>query len=234
MLNGAMTPRIRPLLVIARYLLAALFVKVLVSILIEYRWYFPADFDSAFLTGREKIFHGLYATAFYVHVVTGPMTVVLAALLMWSRGRTGYRSLHRWAGRSQALLVLGALVPSGLVMTRHAFAGPIAAVGFMALSLITATCMAAAVYYACARQFSLHQRWATRCFLALISPLILRVVSGGLIVTHLDTPLAYCLNAWLSWLIPLALYEGWWRYRAIASRRVPVRLSVQLTLEVSP
>jgi hypothetical protein len=233
MLNGAMTPRIRTLLVIARYLLAALLAKVLISILIEYRWYFPADFDSAFLTGREAIFHGLYAAAFYVHVVTGPVTIVLAALLMWSRGRTGYRSLHRWAGRAQAVLVLGALVPSGLVMARHAFAGPIAAVGFTALSLITATCMAATVYYAITRRFLLHQRWATRCFLALISPLILRVVAGGLIVTHLDTPLAYCLNAWLSWLIPLALYEGWWRYRAIASRRVPARIPLLLTPEVS-
>lgn len=200
-----------------------LLLKVLVTILIEYRRYFPADFDSAFLTGREKTFFGLYATAFYVHILTGPLTVVLAALLMWSGGKKPLRALHRWMGRVLMLLVLSALVPSGLIMSRQALAGPVAGWGLAALSLATGFSATATMFYARAKRFMPHQRWAIRCFILLISPLLLRLVSGGLSVMQWETPLAYCLNAWCSWLLPLVMHEAWWRVSS--GRMVPSLLS---------
>jgi hypothetical protein len=63
------------------------------------------------------------------------------------------------------------------------------------------------VFYAIRRRFSQHERWATRCFLLLMSPLILRIASGVFIALHWEHPLLYVGNAWLSWLVPLAVYE---------------------------
>jgi hypothetical protein len=195
---------------------AALFVlgvKVLGSMLWEYPRYFPADFEATFLIGREESFTPLYAMAFYVHIIAGPLTMLLATFLMWSGGRRRWLAWHRWAGRSLMALIFAALAPSGLVMAPKAFAGPVAGVGFAVLALLTALMAGQTLYYARQRRFAPHARWAGRCYVLLVSPLILRVVAGLLIVLQADTELAYCLNAWLSWLAPLAIYEvsrRWW------------------------
>ncbi|HIM27983.1 MAG TPA: DUF2306 domain-containing protein [Planctomycetes bacterium] len=201
--------RLNRLRAVLTFVAAALFVKVFLSILYEYRFYFPADFDSAFLSGRQGSFYGHYCVAFYAHIVSGPLALVGGSLLMLSRGRRRYRELHRWAGRILAVIVLAILLPSGLVMARRAFAGPIAGVGFAALSITTAACMAFAVHYARRRQFQMHQKWACRFFILLCSPLLLRLISGSVTVMRLESDWFYRLNAWFSWLIPLAIYEVW-------------------------
>jgi hypothetical protein len=206
-----MSSRARKLWVLARVVVAVLLLKVLLAILVEYRWYFPANFDSAFLTGRRESFQGLYAGAFYAHIVSGPLTILLGAFLMSRALHNRFHSLHRWAGRGQALLIFAVLVPSGLVMATEAFAGPVAGYGFAALAIATAASMAMAVRHACARRIALHRRWASRCFVLLISPLLLRLVSGVLIVMQWESEWAYRLNAWCSWLVPLIVFEVWWR-----------------------
>ena len=199
-----------------------LFIKLLLSILYEYRWYFPPDFDSAFLTGRQHLFVGLYRAAFYAHLVSGPLALVLASFLMLSGGRSRYRHIHRYAGRSQMLIVIFAVAPSGFVMALWAHSGRIAAVGFAMLSLCTAATAIVAIIQARARQFRSHQQWATRCFVLLCSPLLLRLLSGALIVLQWDSDLTYRLNAWLSWLIPLVTYELWWRRKLDGGLSAPL------------
>ncbi len=194
-----------------RILLAAvaiLFTRVLLGILLEYRWYFPADFDkSAFLSGRRYTFTGLYHAFFYAHILSGPVAIVLASFLILSGGRAQFRRWHRLAGRALVLIVLCLLFPSGLVMAYQAYAGPPAAAGFGILSLLTAAAALMTAYHARARNFALHRRWAERCFLLLISPLILRLIAGAVIVMDVESELTYRLNAWLSWLVPLVIYE---------------------------
>lgn len=204
--------RIRRLKKIAALLSALLLLKVLLAIVVEYRWYFPANFDSAFLTGRREFFTGVYRAAFYTHILSGPLAVLLGSFLMLSGGRSRYRSMHRRAGRAQMAIVFLAIVPSGLVMASEALAGPVAGAGFASLSLATAACAVAAIQSARRRRFLSHRRWATRCFLLLCSPLLLRVFSGAAIVMEHESEWFYRLNAWLSWLIPLAIYEIWLRF----------------------
>lgn len=190
--------------------LAILGLRVLVGIVFEYRYYFPANFTAAsFLIGRENSFTPFYATAFYTHILTGPPTILLAVFLLASGGSRRLLAWHRWAGRGLMLLIFLLLVPSGLVMARQAFAGPIAGAAFMSLSLATALTAGCTLYYARARHFAAHQRWALRCFLLLVSPLLLRVVSGLLTVIGYEEQLGYQCNAWLSWLVPLMIFEGW-------------------------
>lgn len=188
--------------------IAVLVSRVLLGILLEYRWYLPANFDeSAFLSGRRYTFTGLYSAFFYVHILGGPIAIALACFLLLSGGRLRFRTWHRPAGRTLVLIVLLLLTPSGLVMAWHAYAGPLAAVGFGLLSLLTAATALMSAYHAKAKRFALHRRWAERCFVLLISPLILRLIAGAVIVMDIESLWTYRLNAWLSWLVPLTIYE---------------------------
>ncbi|TWT94378.1 DUF2306 domain-containing protein [Neorhodopirellula pilleata] len=197
-----------------RLAVMALAVKVWVSILTEYPLYFPADFSAAFLIGREEVFDGLYRFAFYSHIVVGPIALILAAWLLFGgqkltrrRSTTRARQSHRRVGRVQAILVLGILVPSGLVMAWDAHTGPIAGWGFGSLSIATAATMLMAIRKAISGDFEAHRLWATRCFLCLVSPLILRVSMGVSITLAFESETFYQFNAWASWMIPLAIYE---------------------------
>lgn len=201
---------------IAVFLLVVLFAKVLVTIVYEYRWYFPPDFEaSEFLVGRRDMFHGIYRAAFYAHILGGPIAVVLGFVLMISGGRARFRKRHRWLGRILVVLVMAIIVPSGLIMSTRAFTGSIAGWGFASLALATAVCILAALTNARGGQFAMHQRWATRGFILLISPLLLRIMSGAAIVFQIESHWTYPLNAWLSWVMPLAIYELGWRISAI-------------------
>ncbi len=205
-----------------RWIVAAagvvLLVKVLLGILAEYWWYFPADFEqSAFLSGRRHSFGGWYAAAFYVHILCGPPAVLLSLWMIASGGRPRLARWHRLAGKLLAAIVLVLVVPSGLFLARQAYAGPPAAAGFAALSLATGGCTAATAWLAATKRFRLHQRLAAWCFILLVSPLVLRLASGLAIVMEWESALFYQLNAWLSWLVPLAGYEICSRWIAAAA-----------------
>lgn len=50
-----------------------LIVKVTVEVMVGYVNYFPANFGSDFLRGRELYFFGPYQWAFYPHIASGPL-----------------------------------------------------------------------------------------------------------------------------------------------------------------
>lgn len=205
--------------------LAVLLGKVLLMILWEYRFYFPADFTSAFLSGRRHTFVGLYRGSFYLHIVAGPIAILLGAFLMASGlGYVRRAKWHRIAGRIQGVLVLFVLLPTGLVMATQAHAGSIASWGFALLSLATSGCVLAAVISARRKDFSAHQLWASRCFLLLCSPLILRMMNGSIVVLGMESQATYQWNAWFSWLGPWMVFESW-RWLSRESRK-PARREI--------
>jgi len=137
---------------------------------------------------------------------------------MLSGGRVGQRDWHRRMGRVQFFLVLLVVVPSGMVMARDAYAGPVAGAGFAVLNLAVALSLSLvmAVVRARARRFTSHRQWATRSFVLLASPLLLRLFAGFFIVTGWESANTYRWNSWASWLIPLVGYE---LYRVVLLRR---------------
>ena len=194
---------------------ALLILRVLVTMLLEYRWYFPADFNgSVFLSGRQATFVGLYRAAFYAHIISGPLALVLGLGLLAIARAPRLSRVHRRLGRVQILLVLLLVAPSGLIMACGTQAGELAAYGFAALALLTGGCGVAVIQAARAGRFEAHQRWALRCCVLLCSPMLLRLNTGLLIVTQHESIWLYSLSAWLSWLIPLMFLEVWFRYSA--------------------
>ena len=181
--------------------------KVFVAIICEYPDYFPPDFDSVFLAGREVSFHGAYRIAFYAHIVASPIALVMSFYLFVTGLRKWFGPLHRRLGKVLVILILFVVAPSGLVMATESYAGPIAGWGFAIQAILTFVAAGAAALYAKKKQFAIHQQWTTRLFILMCAPLLLRLTSGFLSLGNLETELTYQLSAWLTWLLPLAVFE---------------------------
>lgn len=188
-------------------LVALLVCKVTLSVVIGYRSYFPPDFESDFLLGRDAYFWGAYAWAFYVHLVAGPLSLVLGTVLVSDRFRSIAPASHRPLGRVQAAVVLLLLVPSGLWMARYAATGAVAAWGLGSLSVATAACIVLGVRAAVARRFADHERWMWRTYMLLCSAVVIRLIGGLATVAQFDALWVYPLSCWISWLAPLAALE---------------------------
>src|SRR5262249_54050396 len=132
----------------------ALIFKVTASVVSNYRDYWPPNFASDFLYGRERDFLGAYPWAFYVHILSGPVSLVLGLFLVGEWARTRFPKWHRRLGRVQVACVLLLVTPSGLWMARHAAAGPVAGVGLAALAIATAACAAVGAQAAARRRFA--------------------------------------------------------------------------------
>jgi uncharacterized membrane protein len=188
-------------------LAGVLILKVTTSVVSNYHNYFPPDFASDFLRGRESYFVGAYQWAFYTHIVSGPVSLILGLILIGERSRARYPKWHRYLGRIQAACVLLLVTPSGLWMAYYAAAGPIAAVGLAALAIATATCVSLGVRSAVTRRFADHRRWMWRCYLLLCSAVVLRLIGGLATVTGMAAPWVDSLATWMSWLVPLTAFE---------------------------
>lgn len=188
-------------------LAAVLVVKVTISIVLEYRLYFPANFASDFLRGRESHFTGNYQWAFYAHILCGPCSLILGLLLMSESFRIRFQKWHRRLGKIQIALVVLVLAPSGLWMAPYAQTGLFAAIGFSGLAIATECCALFGWRSAVKRQFAAHRLWMQRCFLLLCSAVVLRLIGGLTAVTHVGVTWSYPLAAWASWIVPLALFE---------------------------
>ncbi len=189
------------------FVTALLILRVTFAVVLNYRDYLPPNFESDFLQDREQYFWKGYHWAFYTHLASGPMSLILGMILISDRFRLKFPKWHRGLGRIQAVNVLFLVAPSGLLMAYRAMTGPIAAVGFALLAITTAACMAMGWRTAVQRRFAEHRRWMQRCFVLLCSAVVVRVIGGLLTVIDYGPAWPYQAAAWGSWLVPLAVYE---------------------------
>ena len=190
------------------WLAVVLILRVLATILANYPDYFPPNFDSLFLQGREATFTGTYPAAFYVHIFSGPVVLFNGLILLSETIRRRHRSWHRWLGRVQVVVLLVLMLPSGVVMSRHAFGGWPAGLSFLMLSATTAICAIVGVVHARGRRYDKHRRWMLRSYVLICSAVFLRLISGTAGLVGVSSPEhAYIFAAWSSWLVPLAAFE---------------------------
>jgi hypothetical protein len=193
---------------VLRWLAVVLILRVLVGILTNYPDYFPPNFNSLFLQGREATFHGAYAAAFYVHILSAPFVLFNGLVLLSEYVRRRHGGWHRWLGRVQVIVLLLFVLPSSAVMSRQAFAGWRAGTSFLLLSAATATCAIIGVVHARQRRFDRHRRWMLRTYILICSAVALRLISGSASLIGVSSAdAAYIVAAWSSWLFPLAAYE---------------------------
>ena len=192
-----------------KWVAAFLVLKVLFSILLNYRDYFPPNFNSDFLLDRRNHFFGLYAVAFYTHIVSTPFALLTGLLLINQTFRSRYPYQHRWIGKVHILVVLFLVVPSSIWMSAYAFTGWIAGAGFAALSLTTGLFAALGWRRARQRDFNKHRYWMTRCFTMLCSAVVLRIYSGTATLMQAESFWTYPIGAWCAWIVPLFVLQLW-------------------------
>lgn len=196
------------LITVLCWLTVVVILRVLFTIVANYPDYFPPRFDSLFLEGREATFTGLYRVAFYIHIFSSPFVLLNGLLLLNSYMQSHYRALHRVMGRVQVMVLLLFVLPSSLMMSQHAYAGWLAGLSFIVLSLATATCAIIGVVHVRRGCLALHQRWMIRTYLLICSAIVLRIMSGAMGLFNVPNPeMAYVIAAWSSWVFPLAVYE---------------------------
>ena len=181
--------------------------KVVVGIIWNCRYYFPPDFSSDFLRGRQSYFFNGYHVAFFAHIVSGPCAMILGLILLSDTVRRRWPRWHRVLGRIQVACVLLIVAPSGLWMSSRAETGAVAGFGFAALAIATGTTVAMGWRAAVRRRFGVHRIWMLRCFLLLSSAVVLRLMAGLATVLSIEGDCIYPASAWLSWLLPLAAFE---------------------------
>jgi len=195
------------LLKVLRAFFALLILRALGSIVANYSDYFPPDFQSSFLQGREGTFPGTYQWAFYVHIFSGPL-VLLNGLVLMTDWVIRYRSLHRFLGWVQTIALLVFMLPSGMVMALRSFGGFGAGLSFMVLSGATGVCAILGVAYARRGKVKQHRQWMVRAYVLICSAVFLRLVSGAAgLVGVTDAERAYVFAAWMSWVLPLMVWE---------------------------
>jgi hypothetical protein len=172
-----------------------------------YRHYLPPDFASDFLLGREAYFFGAYRWAFYAHLVAGPVTLLVGALLFADSISRRWPRWHRRLGRLQVGCILLVLVPSGLWMAPYAMGGPVSAIGLTLLAIATGSFTVLGWRAAVSRRFDEHRRWVWRTYLLLCSAVVIRLIGGLATVLHIDAEWVYPVSIWVSWLAPLVGHD---------------------------
>ena len=191
---------------VVKALACLLVCQTIVSVLLAFRDYFPPNFRSDFLLGRNTYFFGPYQWAFYAHIISGPLTLISGLALISDSVRRRFPTRHRHLGRAQIACVLFLVAPSGLWLAWYAATGVVAAIGFATLAVDTTICAAKGWRAAIQRRFDQHRFWMLRCYALLCSAVVLRVIGGLSDVVGAEW--TYPFAAWFSWLLPLFVLES--------------------------
>jgi uncharacterized membrane protein len=151
-------------------------------------------------------FETLWLGSLKVHVASALLTFP-ACLLLMTRWLQRRRSLHRWLGRATGVGVVGALVPSGIVLSLEAKGGPLVGFGFVLSGLIVLLAMLNGIRVARRRDYAAH----SRCMRHVVGQMSVAVTSRAMLFgfdsVGVDPELAYALALWLPVLASAAIVE---------------------------
>jgi uncharacterized membrane protein YozB (DUF420 family) len=179
-------------------------------------------------------FETLWLAALRIHVASAILTFPLCLLLM-TRTLQRRAAWHRWLGRVAGIVVLLALVPTGIVLAFDAKGGAVVSAGFLLSAAIVALSMVLGVSTARRRDFVTHRR-AMRHVVAQMS---VAVSSRALIIAldgaGIDPDVSYVVALWGP-VLASALVAELVSRRSPASPPVasPVHPSERMPREISP
>ncbi len=130
--------------------------------------YFESGTLAPFVIEKLPVrFEGLFRMSLKVHVASAITSFPLCLVLM-TRFLRRHRTWHRILGRITGVLVVGALVPSGVVLAFDAKGGLVVTLGFLLSALIVLLGMVYGVVYARRKDLLAHA-WAMRHVVAQMS-----------------------------------------------------------------
>lgn len=190
--------------------------------------YFDAETVPPFVIEKLPVrFETLWLVSLRLHVASALASFPLC-LLLATRTLQRRLTLHRWLGRTTGVLVLLALVPSGVVLSFDAKGGPAVTAGFLLSAAIVAGCMVLGILAARRRQLVAHRR-AMRHVVAQMSVAVTsRAMLMALDARAVDPDIAYVVALWLPVLGSAAVVEvlslrAPWVWRSWSTIRERVR-----------
>jgi Predicted membrane protein (DUF2306) len=158
--------------------------------------YFDFDAVAPFVVERlPERFASIWLAALRVHVAAALVTLPPCLVLMtrWLQRRPVW---HRRIGRFTGVVVLLALVPSGIVLALHAKGGALVTAGFLLSAAILAVSMVGGVLAVRRREVIAHQRAMRH----VVGQMSVAVTSRALLIAFdaagIDPDLAYVIGLW--------------------------------------
>jgi uncharacterized membrane protein len=151
-------------------------------------------------------FETLWLASLRIHVASASLSFPLCLLLMtrWLQRR---RRWHRGMGRFACGLVLGALVPSGIVLAFDAKGGSVVSAGFLLSAAIVAGCTIRGVAAARQRDLVSHSRAMQHVVGQMSVAVASRALMVGFDVVGIDPDIAYIVALWGTVLAAVAVVE---------------------------
>lgn len=160
--------------------------------------YFNADELPEFVIEKLPLpWEDVWMAALRVHVVAAafsfPSCLVLSSpqLLKWTP------TLHRWLGRLTGMVVLAALVPSGLYLSLFAKGGAASTAGFALSGVIVAVAMVEGIRAARRRDFVAHRRHVMHVLAQLSVAVTSRAMLLAFDALGVDAERAYVVSLWV-------------------------------------
>lgn len=157
--------------------------------------YGASAFAGDWASWNDVMVNGLIAgdlwgnVAMVIHIAIAFWITVAGTLQLMPWVRNNARRFHRWNGRAYVLIAFVSAA-AGIYMTwsRDQLGGAVSAVIISIDGVLIMVFAAMAWRAAMARRFDVHQRWATRLFLAVSGVWFMRVMYGFLILAAQGRP----------------------------------------------
>ena len=139
----------------------------------------------------------VWMVALKTHVVAASFALPACLLLSIAAVLRRAPRLHRWLGRTTAVVVLFALTPTGFYLALFAKGGLPATLGFMLSGVMVVVGMVQGVRTARAGDFVSHRRWVLHVLAQLSVAVTSRALLLGLDAASFDPDRAYLFSLWL-------------------------------------
>ncbi|MEZ4256486.1 MAG: DUF2306 domain-containing protein [Polyangiales bacterium] len=135
--------------------------------------------------------------ALVVHVPSALFSLPACLLLLVNAVRLRFPRFHRWLGRVTGVVILGAVVPSGMYLAWFATGGMAGTLGFWLTGVITFTSMVQSVRHARRRDYRAHRRHGLHVAGQLSVAVVSRVLLVGAEEVGLYDEWVYVAALWL-------------------------------------
>jgi hypothetical protein len=203
------------------------FLAVLFGVVLYYHnavFVFDGADNGFLLTKTEAVRYSVYLPAFYIHIVTGSIVLIIGVfqLSQWIRSR--YTAWHRPAGRVYIFVILFLTAPSGFVMALYANGGLPASIAFALLALLWWFFTWKGFQNARHKHWAVHREFMMRSYALTFAAVTLRLYSFFFALAGYQGESIYILVAWLSWVPSLIVMEIYLRQKT--SRKIEAAVVV--------
>lgn len=185
------------------------FLMFFIYLLLLITWqYIPIKYDVAFLNIKPEIEFTWYKFAFFTHVYTSWIVIVVGFFQFWKFLRSRFSDTHRFFGKIYIFVILIFSAPSGLAMSMVANGGWISQVAFVILTLLWFYFTYKAYHFARTKNWDQHQKYMFRSYALTLSAISLRFIKYILANTLELPPMdMYRIVSWAGWGVNLVLVE---------------------------